>query len=399
MHKGLRQLDQDSFLLVAYRYSDDPYVAEIVRSRSFAARLRRRARRYVLHRSLAPYAPSRPAGANYVSDDRSDLGWDLMRQLPTCEIVNLHWVAGLVDFGSFFRTVPQRSPLVWTLHDTNPFTGGCHYYGACRRFNDGCGACPQLGSVIDSDLTRAIWQRKKAAYSRIPDGRLHVVAPSRWLAGEARQSALLGRFPVSVIPNGLDTEAFGPRDRATARDVLGIPRGARVVLFAADSIGDRRKGFAPLAEALAPLPADAGIHLVSVGKNAVSPNIRLPYLNLGFFKNDRILSLVYSAADLYVIPTLDDNLPNTVLESMSCGTPVVGFEVGGVPDMVRNGVSGFVVPKGDTTALRQAVLRVLDNVALRSEMSQNCRRIAVEEYDIKLQARRYMTLYESMTSK
>jgi glycosyltransferase involved in cell wall biosynthesis len=307
-------------------------------------------------------------------------------------------VAGLVDYRSFFRVVPAKNPLVWTLHDANPFTGGCHYPGACPRFNGGCGECPELGSAIDSDLSRAIWQRKKAAYSRIPEGRIHVVTPSRWLAGEARRSSLLGRFPVSVIPYGIHTDVFCPRKQIMAREALDIPRDTRVVLFAAASLQERRKGFAMLAEALAPLPADAGIHLVSVGQSAFVPNIRLPNLSLGFIENDRILSLVYSAADVYVTPTLDDNLPNTVMESMSCGTPVVGFEVGGVPDMVRNGVSGFVVPKGDTGALRQAILGVLDDAALRTEMSQNCRRIAVEEYDFKLQARRYLTLYESITS-
>jgi glycosyltransferase involved in cell wall biosynthesis len=225
-----------------------------------------------------------------------------------------------------------------------------------------------------------------------------VVTPSQWLAGEVRQSILLGRYPVSVIPNGLDTEVFRPRNRVMAREALDIPRDTRVVLFTAQSVRERRKGFTMLAEALTPLPADAGIHLVSLGRSAPPPSIRLPNLSLGFIENDRMLSLVYSAADLYVTPTLDDNLPNTVMESMSCGTPVVGFEAGGVPDMVRNGVSGFVVPKGDTGALRQAILRVLDDPGLRTEMSQNCRRIAVEQYDIKLQARRYLTLYQSITS-
>jgi glycosyltransferase involved in cell wall biosynthesis len=360
------------------------------------ARLRRLAWRHVLRLSVARYAWSR--GALIFYDDRSELGADLMRQLPPCEIFNLHVIYGFVDFRSFFRSVPRRSLLVWTLHDPIPFAGGCHYYGVCRRFNDGCGACPELGSSNVSDLSREIWQRKKTAYSYIPDGRLHLVTPSRWLADEARQSKLLGRFPVSVIPYGLDTEVFCPRNREAAREALGMPRDARVILFAAASVRDRRKGFTMLGEALAPLPADAGIQLVSVGSNPASPNIRLPNLSLGFIQNDRILSLVYSAADLYVTPTLDDNLPNTVMESMSCGTPVVAFEVGGVPDMVRNGVSGFVVPKGDTVALRQAILRVLDNPTLRAELAANCRRIALEEYDFMIQARRYLDLYTSITN-
>jgi glycosyltransferase involved in cell wall biosynthesis len=385
-------------MLVAQRRSDDPYVTEAARSKDVVPRFLRVARRYRLQRAAARYAATRPPHAGFFSDDRSEYGADLARQLPECDVVNLHWVAGLVDYSSFFRAAPVKNPLVWTLHGANPFTGGCHYPGACRRFNDGCGACPELGSTIDNDLSCAIWQRKKAAYSCIPDGRLHLVTPSQWLAGEVRQSVLLGRFPVSVIPHGLDTGVFSPRNRVMAREALDIPRDTRVVLFAAASIGEHRKGFTMLAEALAPLPADAGIHLVSLGQSAPFPSIRLPNLSLGFIDNDRILSLAYSAADLYITPTLDEVWGNTVMESMSCGTPVVGFEVGGVPDMVRSGVSGFVVPKGDIGALRQAVLRVLDDPALRTEMSQNCRRIAVEEYDLKLQAGRYLSLYQSITS-
>jgi glycosyltransferase involved in cell wall biosynthesis len=222
------------------------------------------------------------------------------------------------------------------------------------------------------------------------------VAPSRWLAREVQQSALLGRFPVSVIPYGLDTDLFSPKSPALAREVLGIPRDCKVVLFAADFVWERRKGFTMLVEALGALSAGEAIHLVSLGRRAPLPDARLPYLSLGFIDNDRILPWVYSAADVYVIPTLEDNLPNTVMESMSCGTPVVGFETGGVPDMVRNGVSGLLAPKGDTVALGQAILRVLDNAALRAEMAGNCRRIAVEEYDSRLQARRYVALYESI---
>ena len=338
-------------------------------------------------------------GATFFSDDRTDgIGSDLIRQLPISDIINLHWVAGLVDYGSFFRSVPGGTALVWTIHDANAYTGGCHYHGACLRFQNGCGACPELGSMRMSDPSHAIWERKKAAYACIPEGGLHVVTPSQWLARQVRQSALLGRFPVSVIPYGLDTDVFSPRNREMAREALEIPGGTKVVLFAADSSSERRKGFALLAEALAPLPADAGIYLVSIGRGGIPLNLRSPNLNLGFIENDRILSLVYSAADLYVIPTLDDNLPNTVMESMACGTPVVGFDVGGVPDMVRNGVTGFVVPKGDATALRQAILHVRDNPALREALSANCRRIAVEEYDMKLQAHRYLALYQSLTA-
>jgi glycosyltransferase involved in cell wall biosynthesis len=398
LHRGLRELGHDSSMLVSQSSREDPHVNELVRSLSFVPQVKRLARRWVLQRSAARYTQKRPEGAVYFTDDRSELSSDLMCQLPSCDVFNLHLVGTFVDLASFFRAVPRQSPVVWTLHDPNPFTGGCHYYDGCRRFNDGCGTCPALGSSSGADLSRAIWRRKKSAYSHIPEGQLHLVAPSRWLAGEAKKSNLLGRFPVSIIPYGLDTDVFRPRDKLLARQLLDIPVDSRVLLFAAASVRDRRKGFAKLQEALSAISSDSGIHLVSLGRGGSSLNMGLPHTNLGFIGNDRILSLAYSAADLYVIPTLDDNLPNTVIESLSCGTPVVGFNVGGVPDMVRDGLSGFVVPKDDTAALREAILRIMDNSTLRSQMSENCRRIAVEEYGLRTQAQRYLELYASLTS-
>jgi glycosyltransferase involved in cell wall biosynthesis len=386
-------------MLVAERHSDDPGVVVASRPRDLASRLRRFGRRHTLYRSLAAYAPSRPAGAPHFTSDRTERGAELAQQLPSSDVINLHWIANFVDYASFFGSLPQRTPLVWTLHDTNPFTGGCHYFGACKRFNAGCGACPGLGSTNQHDLSSAIWLRKERSYSSIPSGKVNIVAPSRWLADEARGSKLLGRFPVSVIPYGIDTDVFRPRDKVMAREMFGIPQGAKVVLFAAEGIGEPRKGFSILVDMLPSIPTDAGIQLVSVGRCSGLQDKRLPGVSLGFIDNDRILSWVYSAADVYVIPTLDDNLPNTVIESMSCGTPVVGFNTGGVPDMVRDGISGFLVPKRDAAALRQAIVKLLEDSVARASMSANCRRIALEEYDLKLQAQRYLALYESLISR
>jgi glycosyltransferase involved in cell wall biosynthesis len=383
-------------MLVAERRTQDPGVMRANLSRSWGARVERNFRRLEVQWSASRYLSSKPAGTTFFSDDRTEYASGLVPQLPDCDVVNLHSVAGLVDYPTFFPALPPRLPLVWTLHDPNPFTGGCHNHGACPGCRHECGHCPVLGSTQEKDLSRAIWRRKKRAYSYIPEGRLHVVAPSRWLAAECRQSVLLGRFPVSVIPNGLDTTDFRPRDRAVAREVLGIKRDSKVVMFVAGNIGDPNKGLSLLLEALAPSPANGGIHLLSVGRGSDFPGVRLPRTNVGFIEGDRVLSWIYSAADIYVTPTLMDNLPNIVMESMSCGTPVIGFEVGGVPEMVHDGVSGFLVPKGDVAGLRQAILRVLNNPTLRAEMSENCRRIAVQVYDEKVQARRYLALYESV---
>jgi glycosyltransferase involved in cell wall biosynthesis len=184
-------------------------------------------------------------------------------------------------------------------------TGGCHYDGGCGKFTQRCGACPVLGSTADDDLSRAVWTRKSAALSKLAPDRLHLVGTSRWIAAEAKRSSLLGRFPVSVIPNGLDTTEFAPRDKGYSRDTLGVPRDTKVVLFVADSAANRRKGFDHLAAALAGMTDESNLFLLSVGGG--KPNVPgLPQLHLGKIAHDRMLSVVYSAADVFVIPSLQE---------------------------------------------------------------------------------------------
>jgi len=266
----------------------------------------------------------------------------------------------------------------------------------CGKYTECCGACPRLGSHRERDLSRHIWRRKRAILRTIAPGRLHLVAPSRWLADEAKRSSLLHKFPVTVIPLALDTEIFCPRDRRGAREALGISSDALVVLFVASLIPQPLKGFALLAQALNGLGDLPNLLLLSVGRGQPPVEVQIPHLPLGYMANERLLPLVYSAADVFVIPSLYDNLPQTVLEAIACGTPVVGFAVGGIPDMVRPGVTGWVVPPQDVGALRAAIRALLEDPARRAEMAANCRRLAVQEYALEVQARRYVALYEEI---
>ena len=238
------------------------------------------------------------------------------------------------------------------------------------------------------------------ALSRVEPSRLHIVAPSRWLAREAKNSSLLGRFPVSVIPYGLDVDDnFVPRDQGPIRGLLGIPRTAQVVLFLAETTNSPRKGMELLADALArSAQAVPDLFLLSVGSSPPKVDLSIPSLHLGSVDNDRLISLAYNAADLFVISSVQDNLPNTVLEAMACGLPVVGVEVGGVPDMVRTEVNGLTVLPGDADSLASAIGRILNDRTLRKQMGEASRRIAVNEYSLGLQANRYAKLYEDLTN-
>jgi glycosyltransferase involved in cell wall biosynthesis len=401
LHQGLLRLGHDSTLLVAERHTDesDQTVRVFTPSRDLRSRLRRRLRRVQIARDHRRYVASRPAGCETFSDDRSLYGADLIAQVPPCDIVHLHAMLNFVDYRAFFAAVPRRTPVVRTLHDMSFFTGGCHYDAGCGRYADRCGACPQLGSHHEHDLSRQIWQRKRAAYGAVPPNRLYLVTASRWLAAEAARSSLLGGFPIAVIPYGLDLENFRPRDRRAAREVLGIPQDAGVVLFVAQPITRAMKGFALLAEALRLCSDLTNVLLVSVGSGKAPVDVAVPHLRLGHIGHQRMLSLAYSAADVFAMPSLQEAFGQTALEATACGTPVVGFAAGGIPDIVRPGVTGLLVPVGDAAALGAAVRELLRDPARRAEMAANCRRLAVEEYGLELQAVRYAALYERILAE
>lgn len=397
LHQGLRALGEDSKMFVRWAQSNHPSVIEMRPSRHLFDRIRRRIRQRGIARDFQNYRFTRPNGYEQFQDCRSQFRCDFLRELPACDILNLHWVAdSFLDYESFFASVPKTTRIVWTLHDMNAFTGGCHYDVGCGRFAVCCGGCPQLGSNEERDLAYRIWQRKAKAFSQLDSSRLQFVSPSRWLAEELGKSPLTARFPVSVIPYGLDLNDFAPRNRAVCREILGLPIDATVLLFVADGLDNERKGFALLVAALAALPRDVPIAILSVGRNQPNVEVHAPWIHVGAVTNDRHLSVLYSAADIFVIPSLQDNLPNTVLESMACGTPVLGFAVGGIPDMVRPGITGMLVPPADVDALGVAMVQLLHDPGHLQEMGLNCRRIATAEYSLDLQASRYAKLYATM---
>jgi glycosyltransferase involved in cell wall biosynthesis len=403
LHTGLRSLGIDSSMLVLRRTSGDPTSHKVTFSSDLLTRLRRSYRNRRIRHDFARYKPTLPAGFEWFSDDRTEAGYDLIRDVVKrgpWDVINLHWVGGLVDHELFFPHLPPAVPLVWRLADMGALTGGCHYDGGCGNFTATCGACPVLGSTVDDDLSRQVWRRKHAALATIPDDRMTLVGTSRWIAAESRRSSLLKRFPVQVIPNGLDTDAFAPREKPAARATLGVPADAAVALFVAEATDIRRKGFAYLVDALGRLGGVPNLFLLSVGERlpALPADLRLPRLHLGRVSDDHKLSLAYSAADVFVIPSLQESFGQTVTESMACGTPVVGFDVGGIPDMVRPGVTGELAPVGDAGALAGRIAEVLLNPVRWRQNAGTCRGVAVDEYGLRLQAERYLKLYRTLAT-
>ncbi len=223
-------------MLVGKKWSEDSSVDAVVPLKDFPSRIKRKLRRGKIASEFAKYASTRPAGLEPFSDDRTEFGPAILKQLPRhIDIINLHWVAGFLDHESFFTNVPKNIPLVWRLADMAPCTGGCHYDEGCGKFENKCGACPQLGSRDENDLSRQVWQRKYDSLHK--HGKVNLVATSNWIATAVpAEAASCAIFPVTVIPNGLDPEEFAPRDKSFARATLGLPQDARIVLFAAESL-------------------------------------------------------------------------------------------------------------------------------------------------------------------
>jgi glycosyltransferase involved in cell wall biosynthesis len=383
-------------MFVRYKETDDPTVLEFKPYSSFSSRFRRTFRYAQMRSDFFPRYVSWPHGKMPISDDRSRFSGELIGQVLPSDILHFHWVAEFVDIPYFLERV--NIPIVWTLHDMNPFTGGCHYNFGCRGFERSCGCCPKLNSDRENDPSFRSWSRKNNAYrKKIRRKQLHVVAPSEWLAHEVGKSTLLGDAGIHFIPHGLDTTLFRPRNAEHERNRISIPESQKVALFVAHSSTDSRKGFGILSKALAKLHFE-DVTLVSIGKNAPTVPEALSHVHAGYVDDDQRLSVLYSMADVFIIPSLQEAFGQTALEAMACATPVIGFDTGGIPDMVRPGDTGWLAKTGSIRELRQAIEAALDNDDKRRRMGRRCRDVVKKEYTIKRQAKRYKSLYESIIS-
>lgn len=387
LHKGLQMSGVQSTLLVVDKQTEDPSVKPLYTPHTISAIKEKWA-------VMLTQYPHRPQGLEYFSDTASDIRLDLIREIQEAHIINLHWAAGMIDYGHMPAALENKT-VVWTLHDMNPFTGGCHYAGSCRKFRRTCGACLQLGSNVDGDLSRSIWTEKSLAYQSLS---LNIVTPSRWMGEWARQSQLFSRLPVTVIPNGIPLDVFKPNPKEAARKSLGIGESARIILFGADSVVNERKGIRYLIAALnkfTALESDKEVVFAFFGYSPEGLVLKTErrMLDLGTISDDNRLAEIYSAADLFVIPSLEDNLPNTVIESLGCGVPVVGFSTGGIPEIVEHRKTGYLVETGDVDGLIEGIKWVLSSSDAGVDFMTVCREKAVLEYALEVQATRYINLY------
>ncbi len=389
LHHSLARSGVDSLFIAQSKAGDDPTVLITEGWRRAWTHVCRKLDEVPTRTRIAPHGHF---SAGLFSDP---IVGKLGRLAP--DVLNLHWINGGFVSTRTVGALAARVPLVWTLHDSWAFTGGCHIPGECSAYTYRCGHCPVLGSARAIDLSRWLWHWKRRAWRA---AELTVVTPSRWLASCAGRSTLLGGRRIEVIPNGVDLNTFRPIPRLVAREALGLDGAAHIVLFGAlGATRDENKGFADLVSALNWIEAQGirGILLVVAGASSVPAHfgLRTAVHCMGMVRDERLMAILSAAADVVAIPSRLENLPNAAIEAHACGTPVVGYRVGGLPEVVTDGSTGAVVAPRDVKAFAQSLKWIITDPQARS-LGPNCRKIAEREFGIDTQARRYEGLYEDL---
>jgi glycosyltransferase involved in cell wall biosynthesis len=311
--------------------------------------------------------------------------------LKWADVVHLHWSAQFWNWGNFAKVADKK--ILWTLHDLNPCTGGCHYPGECQQFYGGCLHCPQLEGARHPKIVKKYFSYRAKALSKLEKPGLTVISPSSWISNEAKKSALFKDAAHRVVPNAFDETVFRPLDQVFCRDALSIPRGKRILMFAANYLGNHRKGMDILLDALRLLAENDDIVVYAAGHADLKAHSHVTVL--GNVSDERLMAVAYNAADAFVMPSREDNLPNTVAESLLCGTPVVGFKRGGVPEMIEDGTNGIIVDDLSAPSLADGIRRGL-GMEWNKEFIASAAR---NQFSRKKIADMHIELYRSLRAK
>lgn len=393
LHQGLQNLGIDSQMLVQTKQTRNRAVRGFLNNKSKAENIVANAREIVDRLPFKFYA-NFDSGAYSVQWLPDNISSQVAHLKP--DVINLHWICrGYLQIETLAKF---NKPLIWTLHDMWAFTGGCHYDKDCQGYLNSCGACPQLGSSKERDLSRWIWQRKAKAWQNLD---LTIVTPSSWLAKQARASSLFRDVRVEVIPNGIDLQQYRPINKAIAQELLGLPQDRQLVLFGAvNATSDKRKGFHLLEPALQELSNNGWhdkIDLVVFGTEKPEKPADFGFKThyLGKFNDDLTLALVYAAADVFVAPSIQENLANTVLEAIACGVPSVAFDIGGMPDLIENQHNGYLAKPYQIDDLARGITWILENQERYQKLAHRAREKA-QEFSSAISARHYLSLYNEI---
>jgi glycosyltransferase involved in cell wall biosynthesis len=309
------------------------------------------------------------------------------------DIVHLHWInGGMINMKSLSKI---NAPIVWSCQDMWPLTGGCHYDEECHGYEKQCGNCLVLNSNRENDLSRFIFKNKLLNYNKIKN--LTIVGVSKWITRCAKESKLFNERKILNIPNSFDTNLFKPLDSNFTKELFMIPKDKKIILFGAmNSLGDPRKGANELFDALSKLDIENTIFVVAgSSKPKVDLNLKYKTYFIPPIHDETLLPLMYNTADVVIVPSLQENLANSIIESLSCGVPVVAFDIGGNKDMIEHKQNGYLANKLDTQDMANGIKWILEDCEYNT-ISKNSREKVLKNFDATVVSSKYINLYKNI---
>lgn len=392
--KALRKSGVEATMLVRDRSTDDSYTVSVSKTsrQRFAFRFR------FLWERLVIFLQNGFSRKRLFEVSIANTGVNLRDHplVKEADVIHLHWInQGFLSIRDIRKLQQTGKPLVWTMHDMWPCTGICHHARECTHYYNFCHHCPRLHSRWKHDLSARTY-KKKAYYLCTKD--IAYVPCSQWLEGQTRKSALI-QGSITHIPNPIDTSVFKrqEQEKHAIRVRLGLPLDKRLVLFGALNVNDQRKGIGYLVKAIPKVKS--GIALVVFGqvKTEIASFFSLPIYSLGYLTDEQDIRDVYAAVDCFATPSLEENLPNMIMEAMACGTPCVGFNVGGIPEMIEHQQNGYVAKYRNSTDFARGIDWVLAHNSV-GELSDACVEKVEANYSEKVVATRYIELYNQLLS-
>jgi glycosyltransferase involved in cell wall biosynthesis len=399
IHKALNFSGVNSFMLVQKKYSDDktvfPFVDSMIKEIKYTER-------FLMDYLFINYLTVKERGRFSFPYWGVNVSKHLL--LKKADLIHLHWInQGYFSFKTLRLLALLNKPVFWTFHDMWAFTGGCHYTNNCERFINNCGNCPSLKNSSPEDYSHKIWSQKKQIFSELD---LNLVTPSNWLRDYAKKSSLFEDKKIEVIPYAIDLELFKPKNKLEIRNNLGFPKDKILILFGSMNVKDERKGFKYFKESLIKLlEINPGfkdrIKIIVFGKSdqEMQADIPFEFIFYGRIDSDEKIVALYNAADFFVISSLEDNYPNTVMEALSCGLPVLAFDTGGIPDMVSHLRNGYLASFRNSDSLAQGMEWLINNKNIGEQISRNARAGITENNSFKSIGEKYSHLYNKSLAK
>lgn len=387
-HEAMRRAGVDHRMLVSWRRSDDPFIHA---APPFAKAMHLGPRADFLHR-ITIERNRAPGADTWFTFPLTDCGADGLNIVRDADIIEVQWSSGLVSLDGLDALFALGKPVVLTLHDQWFLTGGCHYSDRCDGYTRECAQCPQLADDSIGVPAKLLALRKELGARR----KGTVIGTSRWIHSMAQASPVFSGWHHEHVPSALDLDVYRVRPRDESRRAVSLDGDAWNVLFVADRFAEKRKGFDDLVAAARLIGTVGGrpVRFVAMGQAVdLDPALADRVRFLGVQHDQSRIAAIYAACDAMLIPSHEDNLPNTMIEALASGTPVVAYRVGGVPDMVHEGVTGRLVERGDTAGLASALTTMLESGATEAWRA-SCRAIAEREVSYEVHARRCLSIFE-----